>query len=469
MTKTTKITVSFALGLIPTLLLAYEYGPNVRNTAGPGDNPLGCSQSSCHTGLPQGGPLLTSAAGSNGVFASFSSGSTYTPGVPMTITVMVKDPVNIHYGFQMSARLEDPTTHTGSATLQAGNFTVGSTVQLILCDNGTLGGVPITPTGCPVSTQVQFIEHSYPAGSQVSTTPYVFTWTPPATNAGNIYFYVAGNAVNGDLMADAADHVYANSYMLTPAVCTLSPPTITAVQSAGAFGALSAFTSGSWLEVYGTNLAPDTRSWLSSDFTGNNAPTSLDGSSVSVNGNAGYIDFISAGQINVQAPADTATGPVPITVTNCAGTSAPVMLTRAAFAPGVLAPPSFNVGGKQYLAALFPDGVTFVGNTGLVSGVPFKPAAPGAAVTTYGVGFGAVNPAIAPGIIETVSNGIAGTFSMSIGGVSVTPTYFGLAPNFVGLYQFNFAVPSVPNGDQPVTFSVGGVQAQTGLLLTVHN
>jgi uncharacterized protein (TIGR03437 family) len=80
-----------------------------------------------------------------------------------------------------------------------------------------------------------------------------------------------------------------------------------------------------------------------------------------------------------------------------------------------------------------------------------------------------VNPAIAPGIIETVSNGIAGTFSMSIGGVSVTPTYFGLAPNFVGLYQFNFAVPSVPNGDQPVTFSVGGVQAQTGLLLTVHN
>jgi uncharacterized protein (TIGR03437 family) len=44
-----------------------------------------------------------------------------------------------------------------------------------------------------------------------------------------------------------------------------------------------------------------------------------------------------------------------------------------------------------------------------------------------------------------------------------------LAPNFVGLYQFNFAVPSVPNGDQPVTFSVGGVQAQTGLLLTVHN
>jgi uncharacterized protein (TIGR03437 family) len=60
-------------------------------------------------------------------------------------------------------------------------------------------------------------------------------------------------------------------------------------------------------------------------------------------------------------------------------------------------------------------------------------------------------------------------FSMTLAGATVDATYSGLAPSFVGLYQFNFTVPSVANGDQPVTFSVGGVQAQSGLLLTVHN
>jgi len=433
---------------------------------------MSCAQASCHTSPGKSGPVLASTAGGSGVFATFSSGTTYTPGVPVTITVTVSDPVNTHYGFQMTARLE-----SNLAAAQAGDFATGSTpgcpaanespsCQLILCDNGDVK----SSKGCPASTPVEFIEHDYTPGTHVGTGPYTFTWTPPSPAAGPVHFYVAGNAVNNNLLADEGDHVYANSYVLTPAAaCSLSPPTITAVQSAGAFGALSTFASGSWLEVYGSNLASDSRSWLGSDFNGNNAPTSLDGSSVSVNGNPGFVDYISPGQINVQAPTDTATGQVPITVKNCAGTSAPVMLSRAAFAPGVLAPPQFNVGGKQYLAALFPDGVTFVGNTGLISGVPFKPAAPGNVIVTYGVGFGGVTPSLAPGIIETAQNSIAGPFSMTIGGVSVTPSYFGLAPNFVGLYQFNFTVPNVPNGDQPVTFSVGGVQAQSGMFLTVHN
>jgi len=460
------------------LLLAYEYGPDPRNTAAPGDNPLACSQASCHTGLAKGGPLNPSTPGGSGVFATFSSGTTYTPGVAVTITVTISDPVNTHYGFQMSARLQDPTTKTGSATLQAGDFKIGTTggcpadnefpnCQLILCDLPT--GLPKGTGLCPASTPVEFIEHAYTPDTHVGTGPYTFTWTPPATSAGPVYFYVAGNAVNNNLMADAGDHVYANMYVLNPAApCTLSAPTITAVQSAGAFGALSTFTSGSWLEVYGSSLATDTRSWAGSDFSGNNAPTSLDGTSVSINANKGFVDFISPSQVNVQAPADTAIGPVPITVTNCAGASSPVMLTRAAFAPGLLAPPAFDVGGKQYLAALFSDGVTFAGNTGLISGVPFKPAPPGTTLTTYGIGFGSVTPSIAPGIIETVANSIPG-LSMSIGGTSVTPSYAGLAPNFVGLYQFNFTVPNVPNGDQPVVVSVGGVQAQSSLYLTVHN
>src|ERR1700690_1908243 len=98
----TKVLLSAVL--LPALMFAYEYGPDPRYTGAPGDNPLACSNATCHTGLPQGGPI--NAAG-GGVVATFSSGSSYTPGgPPITITVSVSDPKNTHYGFQMSARLE---------------------------------------------------------------------------------------------------------------------------------------------------------------------------------------------------------------------------------------------------------------------------------------------------------------------------------------------------------------------------
>ena len=482
MTKATRVSISVGLGLIPMLLLAYEYGPDPRSTGAPGDNPLACSQTSCHTSQAKGGPLNPSTAGGNGVFATFSSGTTYTPGGgPVTITVTVKDSVNTHFGFQMTARLASNPMNG-----QAGDFATGSTTgcpagnespscQLILCDNGTVK----TSKGCASASPVEFIEHDYSQGTHVGTGPYTFTWTPPATNVGNVHFYVAGNAVNNDLIADGSDHVYANDYVLTPAAAGQTP-TITNVNSGSDFGGNSSFAAGSWIEIKGTNLAPATlrnncgggvagTCWSGSDFSGANAPTNLDGVSVSVNGNKAFVYFVSATQINVQAPADTSTGPVGITVTTPSGTSAPFTAQKAAFVPGMLAPASFNIGGKQYLVALFQDGVTYVLDTGKISGVASRPAKPGDIVTTYGIGFGDVSPAIAPGVVVSQQNHIANTFAMTLGGVSVTPSYFGLAPNFVGLYQFNFTVPSVANGDQPVTFSAGGVAAQSGMMLTVHN
>jgi hypothetical protein len=50
------------------------------------------------------------------------------------------------------------------------------------------------------------------------------------------------------------------------------------VVSAGSFGGFAAAAAGSWIEIYGTNLSPNsTRSWAGSDFSGNTAPTALDG------------------------------------------------------------------------------------------------------------------------------------------------------------------------------------------------
>jgi hypothetical protein len=226
------ITVGAFAVLVPLAVLAYEYGPPPRATGGPGDNQLGCAQATCHTGLAAGGPI--NAAGGS-VNATFSSGTTYTPGgSPITITVAVTDPVNKHYGFQMTARLESNLTEG-----QAGNFTAG-TNQIVICDDNSLK--PVSGL-CPTATPVQFVEHAFPTGdAAVSTTPYTFTWTPPATNVGNVHFYVAGNAVPGNvLIANGGDHVYTNSYVLTPAAagftCTnTTPPVISFVDSASGYG-----------------------------------------------------------------------------------------------------------------------------------------------------------------------------------------------------------------------------------------
>jgi uncharacterized protein (TIGR03437 family) len=48
-------------------------------------------------------------------------------------------------------------------------------------------------------------------------------------------------------------------------------------------------------------------------------------------------------------------------------------------------------------------------------------------------------------------------------------TYFGLAPGFVGLYQFDVVVPAVPDNDLvPLTFNLGGVAGTQTLYIAVH-
>jgi uncharacterized protein (TIGR03437 family) len=65
------------------------------------------------------------------------------------------------------------------------------------------------------------------------------------------------------------------------------------IVSAGAFGAFTSIAPGSWIEIYGSNLAIDSRSWAGSDFNGVNAPTSLDGTKVTIEGQSAFIDYIS--------------------------------------------------------------------------------------------------------------------------------------------------------------------------------
>jgi uncharacterized protein (TIGR03437 family) len=281
------------------------------------------------------------------------------------------------------------------------------------------------------------------------------------------------------LALDAAGNMYVTTGVITRVrkisaalafVCTNTiTPTITSVVSASAYGGYPYFASGSWLEIKGTNLADasDPRltastnpgQWTASDFSGVNAPTLLDGIKVSINGMPAYVWYLSPGQINVQAPEDSTIGNVSITVTNCNATSSAFTFARRALAPGLLAPPSFNIGGTQYMAATFASDGAYVLNTsaGAGLGINSRPAKPGDGIIAYGIGFGDVNPSILPGVIVGRANTLTIPVTISFGTTPAFVSYAGLAGNFVGLYEFYITVPAgLANGDYQINVSQNG-------------
>lgn len=290
----------------------------------------------------------------------------------------------------------------------------------------------------------------------------------PADQA-ELYFPagVAVDASNNVWVADNGNNVIRK---LTPTVTGVPAIGTGGIISASGFGGGPGITPGGWLEIYGTNLAVDTRNWTSADFNGNNAPTSLDGTSVLIGGQSAYVAFISPGQVNVQVPFTVTNGPQEVTVTTPNGTSSVTMVTVSPTNPELLAPPSFDVGGTQYAAALFPSFTTYVAPTGLIPGINSQPAQPGDTIVLYGIGFGQVTPAIPAGQIVTQPNSLTRPVLFYIGGTLAPTTYAGLAPGAVGLYQFNIVVPAIPSFNAVgLTFTLGAIGGLQTLYTATQN
>jgi uncharacterized protein (TIGR03437 family) len=274
---------------------------------------------------------------------------------------------------------------------------------------------------------------------------------------------------------DASGNVYISDTQnnairqLTP---IQSPPIINrgGVQSAGNFGAFFSAAPGSWIEIYGSSLASNARAWAASDFNGIYAPYKLDNTTVTIGGQYAFISYISGGQVNVQVPTTVGPGPQVLYLSTAAGTSAPYPVNINAVEPGLDAPPQFIVGGKQYVAALLPDG-SYVAPPGSISGITSRQAKPGETITLYGIGFGPVTPDTPAGQIATGLTSLNTQVQFMFGQTPATAvTYAGLAPAAVGLYQFNVVVPTVANSDTvPLTFTLGGVGSFQTLYTAVHN
>jgi uncharacterized protein (TIGR03437 family) len=251
-------------------------------------------------------------------------------------------------------------------------------------------------------------------------------------------------------------------------------PVIQSVISASSYGGFSALAPGTWMEIYGLNLANlanvSSQTWAAANFNGNAAPTALGGTTVTIGGQSAFIDYVSPGQVNAQVPSNIATGPEQVVVSTPGGTSAAYTITVNATEPGLLAPSVFNLAAGQYIGATFPNGTTFVLPPGIANGVATARAVPGDTIIFYGVGFGTVTPNIPAGQIVTLANSLVGNMQVSFAGVPAMVQFAGLTGGYLGLYQFNVVVPNVAASDSvPVTFSLGGTTGTQKLITAIGN
>jgi uncharacterized protein (TIGR03437 family) len=266
--------------------------------------------------------------------------------------------------------------------------------------------------------------------------------------------------------ANLAAGTHTSNLQITLAGTAGSPATVVitlVVQGTQPAGAITAvgngasfqpgFASATWVTIFGTNLSQSTQSWQAADFVGGKLPTSLDGVSVTIDGVAAYVEYISPTQINVLAPDDAAVGTVQVQVTVAGQTSNSLAAQKQQYAPAF-----FTIDGGALVAARHLNGT-------LVSAT--QPAAPGEVIELYATGFGPTNPPFPTADLVTTAVPLpANSVQVTVGGIAATVGFTGLTES--GLYQFNVTMPSLPNGDAAVVAQIDNVQTQAGVSIPIQ-
>ncbi|MFN5620080.1 MAG: choice-of-anchor V domain-containing protein [Flavobacteriales bacterium] len=148
-----------------------------------------CSDTDCHNSY-----AVNSGNGSVSISAPNLVDWTYTPGTTYTISVTVEQAgVNL-FGLCFEALKPNGDN--------AGTLHAGSGTQI---KNKTIGGF-----------QRKAITHNNNTGATSNSHTFTFTWDAPATDIGNITFYVAGLAANND-DHESFDYVYNTSQVVSAA------------------------------------------------------------------------------------------------------------------------------------------------------------------------------------------------------------------------------------------------------------
>ena len=187
-------------------------------------------------------------------------------------------------------------------------------------------------------------------------------------------------------------------------------------------------SGGTLISAFGSGLAAGTEQAQAIPL-----PTNLGGVTVTVDGVAAPLLFVSGGQINLQVPFAVSGPSATIVVNNNGTASNEVSVPLAASSPGI-----FSVDGTG-----FGPGTVVHADFSLVSEA--APAAAGETVIIFLTGLGALNPPIpdgAAGPVDPLSRTTDPDLQVSFGGEVGTVLFSGAAPGFVGLYQINVTIPN---------------------------
>jgi uncharacterized protein (TIGR03437 family) len=388
------------------------------------------------------GPLQIAATATSGLTVNFISNTSAVctiSGATVTLVAVGTCSITATQGGSATYAAAPPLTQTFSVKYSQ-TITFGALSNVLLVSQ---------------SFQISASASSGLLVSFASTTPGVCTVT------GSTVTIVAAGTCS--IVANQAGNAsYAPAAPVTQSFIVIGP----AIKQGGItplYSSSNTIQPGSWISIFGSNLASTTATW-NGEF-----PTSLAGTTVTINAKPAYLWYASPTQINLQAPDDTATGVVNVVLTNSSGTTtSTVTLAQVS--------PSFSLlADGAHVAGVIPtpDGTGAYGGgtydlVGPVGVFPFntRPVKQGETLTLFGVGFGPTNPAVPAG---KVFSGVAPTINqvtISIGGVSANVAFAGITES--GLYQFNVTVPNTGSGDKALQAAVVGVQTQAGPLVAVQ-
>jgi adhesin/invasin len=382
------------------------------------------------------------------------------------ITVSV-NPAGLSMGtYTGSIRITDST---GGETFVAVTYTITDKPALVIAPP-VLVFVTSSNTITPAAQMLHATSTSRTIAYSVSTkvsTPSGGTWLQVSTAQGQTpgTVTVTANAEN------LANGVYDGSVLFTPTENTVNSvavpvtlivgcgqggcqlqPTIIAVVNGASFqpgGAPRAIET-----IFGANLSDAV--YLASSYP---LPTQLGPTSVTVNGIAAPLFYVSPTQINFEIPSGAPTSTIQVVVNNQATVSSRALRASQGHSSALtVVDPGLFVTPDKRAAALNGD---------LSPHTAATPIPAGGYVILYLTGEGSVTPAVPDGTPAPVNplSTIDAPAQVNIGGASAQVTYQGLAPGYAGLAQINAIVPSgLTPGDQPVFITINGVPSNSGVI-----
>ena len=234
---------------------------------------------------------------------------------------------------------------------------------------------------------------------------------------------------------------------------------------------------GSLVTVFGTNMTSCAKLLVASStpLTTQIQGCTNDTVSATVNGTPAPMFYATSTQSSVQLPWGTVTGTANITVTLNGNTSPAQPFHVTTFSPGIF---TINAQGTGMTWAIYACAPGSAANTCLpltqstvaqpsqnwpFSTIKAVPAKAGDHLYIYATGLGPVTPAVRDGAAPCPLSGCPAGVTLSttttkpviiIGGVQVNPDFSGLAPQFVGVYQVNFTVPTGVTPGNAVTLQL---------------